>query len=145
MILDNIKDLIKDMESVLIKDNRFKEEMHFKNMVKTIYNCESTKLNTIYQMPSYDITPIVLSRITQLGKTEIGPKGKETDTYKHDCDEVIEDLKKLIKELIRKVREAEAAAVPIIVDPIKADIIAKIEAAEKAGNFKEALRLALTI
>lgn len=139
MILDNIKDLIKDMESVLMKDNRFKEDAHFKNMVKTIYNCDSNKLRTIYSMPSYDITPMVLTRITELGKAHIGSSTKETDTYKHDCDEVIEDLKKLIKELIKRVKEAEAAAVPIGTGKIDPVILAEIEALEKAGKFKEAL------
>ena len=154
MILDNIKDLIKDMETILMKDNRFKEEAHFKNMVKTIYNCDSNKLRTIYSMPSYDITPMVLTRITELGKAHIGSSiktelgkpiidssKKETDTYKHDCDEVIEDLKKLIKELIKRVKEAEAAAVPIGTSKIDPAILAQIEALEKEGKFKEALAL----
>jgi len=145
MILDNIKDLIKDMESVLIKDNRFKEEAHFKNMVKTIYNCDSNKLRTIYNMPSYDVTPMVLTRITELGKAHIGSSTKETDTYKHDCDEVIEDLKKLIKELIKRVREAEDTAASIGTSKINPATLAQIEAHEKDGKFKEALALLQTI
>ncbi len=144
MILDNIKDLIKDMESVLMKDNRFKEDAHFKNMVKTIYNCDSNKLRTIYSMPSYDITPMVLTRITELGKAHIS-SSKETDTYKHDCDEVIEDLKKLIKELIKRVKEAEATAAPIGTSKINPATLEQIEALEKVGKFKEALALLQTI
>jgi hypothetical protein len=40
MILDELKLLIKDLEIILIKDSRFKNDVHFKNQVRTIYMCK---------------------------------------------------------------------------------------------------------
>ncbi len=37
MILDELKLLIKDLEIILIKDSRFKNDVYFKHNVKTIY------------------------------------------------------------------------------------------------------------
>jgi len=37
MILDDMKNLIKDFEKTLIKDTRFKKDYKFKNQVKTLY------------------------------------------------------------------------------------------------------------
>ena len=140
MILDNIKDLIKDMESVLIKDDRFKEDIHFKNMVKTIYSSNSTKLNSIYQMPSYDITPIILSRISELGKSYIG-----STTDDSHCDEVVKELMALIKKLIIEVEAAHTAGLLIgtsTIDPVK---LAQIKAAEARGDIKTAIAIAKTL
>jgi hypothetical protein len=47
MILDNIKELIKDIESILIKDDRFKEDVYFKKMIKTIYTSDKNNNNPI--------------------------------------------------------------------------------------------------
>lgn len=147
MILDNIKDLIKEMEGVLIKDPRFKEDMHFKNMVKTIYSSDP-KLKTISQMPgqSYDVTPIVLSNLSYLGRKEITGKtgdcktSPEVTKVKADCDEVIEALKLVVAELIKQVKLAYDTANPITA--AKTEQLAEIERLYKAGQIKEALALA---
>ena len=147
MILDNIKDLIKEMEGVLIKDPRFKEDMNFKNMVKTI-NSSDPKLKTISQMPgvSYDVTPIVLSNLSYLGRKEITGKAGECKTspevtkVKADCDEVIEALKLVVAELIKQVKLAHDAAGGI--SAAKEEQLIEIERLYKAGKIKEALELA---
>ncbi len=125
MLLDSIKDLIKEMEGVLIKDPRFKEDSNFKNMVKTIYTSNSSKLKTINGMPSYDVTPIVLANLSYLGKptssdtkspevikakAEVIKVKEEVTMVKADCDKVINDLKLIIAELIKKVGLAHDAA-----------------------------------
>lgn len=45
MILDELKVLIKDFETVLSKDLRFKKDMYFKNQVKIIYGTK--KINNV--------------------------------------------------------------------------------------------------
>ena len=47
MILDEIKDLIKELETILVKDNRFKEYINFKNQLKIIYNCKNKPIKNI--------------------------------------------------------------------------------------------------
>ena len=61
MILNEIKDLIKDLEEVLIKDKRFKDHCHFKNQIKIIYK---NNLNNFYQPSNIDITPLVTNLMT---------------------------------------------------------------------------------
>ena len=154
MILDNIKELIKDIEIILKKDERFKKDMFFKNMVKTIYN--SNKNNN--QMTSYDITPIVLSNLNKLGKnTENINKYKEPKNCKEPenskepekCN--CENYKKLITVLIGKVQNAKHDADNIgttmidyksgttLIDP---ELLSKIDKAEKENDFDNALELA---
>lgn len=169
MILDNIKDLIKEMEEVLMKNPKFKEDSNFKNMVKTIYTSNSSKLKTIYQMPSYDITPIVLSNLSYLGKPTsvakslevtkdkeavikakeevVKAKEKEVVEAKEEvikvrsgCDKVINDLKLVIAELIRQVKIAHEASRSISVESVEK--LAEIERLFKEGKYKGALELA---
>ena len=47
MILDDIKSLIKDFETCLIKEERFKKDYKFKSQVKTIYSCNKSAPNQI--------------------------------------------------------------------------------------------------
>ena len=61
MILNEIKDLIKDLEEVLIKDKRFKDHCYFKNQIKIIYK---NNLNNFYQPSNIDITPLVTNLMT---------------------------------------------------------------------------------
>jgi len=132
MLLDNIKDLIKEMEEVLVKDPRFKEDINFKNMVKTIYTSNSSKLKTIDGLPSYDVTPIVLANLSYLGKStsdhtklpevikakeevikvkeEVIKVKEEVTMVKSGCDSVINKLKLVIDELIKQVKLAHDAA-----------------------------------
>jgi hypothetical protein len=163
MLLDNIKDLIKEMEEVLMKNPKFKEDINFKNMVKTIYTSNSSKLKTIYQIPSYDITPIVLSNLSYLGKpTNVTKsveviKAKEEDVIKakekevveakeevtkvrSGCDKVINDLKLVIAELIKQVKIAHEASRSISVE--STEKLAEIERLFKEGKYKSALELA---
>lgn len=140
MILDNIKDLIKEMEEVLIKDPRFKEDMYFKNMVKTIYINNSTKLKTINEMPSYDITPIVLANLSHLGKSYGDTKSTEVIKVKSDCDKVINDLKLVIDELIKEVKKAYDAAGGI--NSESKEKLAEVERLFKSGKINEAIALA---
>jgi hypothetical protein len=136
MILDNIKDLIKEMEGVLIKDPRFKEDIHFKNMVKTIYTNNSSKLKTIHGMPSYDVTPIILGNLSALGKASTDTKlikVKEGVTeVDADCDKVINDLKAIIAELIKQVGIAHKEA-SSIGGTLTAEQLAKEEEVIKMG------------
>lgn len=54
MILDDIKSLIKDFETCLIKEERFKKDYKFKSQVKTIYSCnESAPNQIIVPVPYY--------------------------------------------------------------------------------------------
>lgn len=61
MILYEIKDLIKELETILIKDKRFKEVSNFKNQVKIIYNYKNNlnKNFPIPQLPNIDITHLI--------------------------------------------------------------------------------------
>ena len=133
MILDNIKELIKDMETILIKDERFKEDMYFKNMVKTIYNN-----NNNHQMGSYDITPIILSNLSKLGKSTEKIISTHKDHGKCEC----ENYKLLIKELIEKVKNAKHESDKIGTSIINPILLVEIEKAEKAHDYKKALELA---
>ena len=40
MILDELKNMIKDLENILLKDTRFRKDYFFKNQVKIIYEEE---------------------------------------------------------------------------------------------------------
>lgn len=146
MILDDLKDLIKEMEDVLIKDPRFREEADFKNQVKVIYNCE--KVKSFVQMPTYDVTHIVMSNLQYLGNNIKNKKETKKET-KHECkcptceklkidgvDVNIEDLMLLIEELLRRVHEAHEAAGKIITGPLSLDEIRDLS---KKGKFKEAM------
>jgi len=117
MILDEIKDLIKDLEGILIKDKRFNSCIDFKNQVKTIYNCENNlnKNSVIPQIPSVDITPLVISNLMALSKpqeitkpTESKVKPSDCITVE-DCKEAIKDYKLAIEKLLEEVRKASEA------------------------------------
>jgi hypothetical protein len=169
MLLDNIKDLIKEMEEVLVKDPRFKEDINFKNMVKTIYTSNSSKLKTINGMPSYDVTPIILANLSYLGKPSNGDtklpevikakeevaKGKEEvkkvkeeiitvkeeiTMVKAGCDSVINKLKLIIAELIQQVKLAHGASDSI--STASKETLAEIERLFKLKKYDEAYALA---
>ena len=66
MILDEIKDLIKELENILIKDQRFKDSYDFKNQVKIIYKRKNNLNNNfnISQLPNIDVTPFISNLMT---------------------------------------------------------------------------------
>ncbi len=105
MILDEIKDLIKELETILVKDKRFKECIDFKNQVKIIYNCENN-LNKNFPIPQFtsvDVTPL-LSNLTLLGKTTDLTKTSSSDGFTtEDCEKVISELKLSIKKLLDEI------------------------------------------
>ena len=61
MLLYEIKDLIKELETILIKDKRFEDVSNFKNQVKIIYNYKNNlkKNFPIPQLPNIDITHLI--------------------------------------------------------------------------------------
>jgi len=93
MLLDDLKDLIKDFETVLSKDSRFKEHMDFKNQVKVIYQCDKP-VNQI--IPSYDITDMISNlsllngnnnKTNEIDKLKDRIKYLEILSNKCNCDE----------------------------------------------------------
>ena len=66
MILDEIKDLIKELENILIKDQRFKDSYDFKNQVKIIYKRKNNLDNNfnISQLPNINVTPFISNLMT---------------------------------------------------------------------------------
>ena len=60
MILIEIKNIIKELEEILINDERFKDSYHFKNQVKMIY--KKNNLNNISNNNT-DITPFISNLI----------------------------------------------------------------------------------
>lgn len=122
MILDEIKDLIKDFELVLIKDLRFKKDANFKNQVKMIYNCENN-LNKnfsipIFSQPSIDITPFVISNLSALGKSDELIKKDSIDSIDREKHEIeIEDLKLSIKKLLEQIDILNESSKTITANP----------------------------
>ena len=137
MILDNIKELIKDIESILIKDDRFKEDVYFKKMIKTIYTSDKNNNNPII---SYDITPIVLSNLSKLGKNNetYKCKDKEHKIYNSDNNNIVLSL----KELKEKIKKVKSDTDKLRTDPIDPKLLEEIEIAEKSHDYKKALELA---
>lgn len=85
MLLDEIKDIIKELEDILIKDPRFKKEVYFKKSVRTIYECKKNNIpyrNEIQPniYPAY-LTTIGLDDLMGKPKTEC-PKCEPTQCEK---------------------------------------------------------------
>jgi hypothetical protein len=116
MILDEIKDLIKELETILVKDKRFKECIDFKNQVKIIYNCENNlnKNFPIPQLPSVDVTPLVVTNLMALSKPQELTKPSSSGDYSaDDCKEAIKDFKLSIEKLLKEVDKAHKAGLTI--------------------------------
>ena len=128
MLLYEIKDLIKELETILIKDKRFKEVSNFKNQVKIIYNYKNNlnKNFPISQLPNIDITHLIA-----LGKPqEIIKKGpiiplsmpsNLSNNTNNQCDTVssdkyintIKNLKKIINKLIAGINKTYTTGLSI--------------------------------
>ena len=73
MILDELKIIIKDLETILSKDSRFKKEMYFKNQVKIIYGTK--KINNV-------LIPMMINNI-ESSKSKISASCPKCET--HTC------------------------------------------------------------
>ena len=99
MILIEIKNIIKELEGILINDERFKDSYHFKNQVKMIY--KKNNLNNIYNNNT-DITPII-SNLIALNKECKQPTIEPT--IKPTIDPTIDPTDSLIDQLIKEILE----------------------------------------
>jgi len=81
MLLDELKILIKDFETVLSNDTRFKKDMYFKNQVKIIYGHKQEPKNVfipVIMQPNNQEINKLKERIIYLEKTY--EKGEIEDT-----------------------------------------------------------------
>ena len=116
MILDEIKDLIKELETILVKDNRFKEYINFKNQLKIIYNCKNNPNKEIYIPNSIDITPLVISNLTAINKPkiqDISIKSSSNDLLINTCEIAITQFEKSLNDLSLAINEVEKTGVTI--------------------------------
>jgi hypothetical protein len=109
MILDEIKDLIKELENILIKDKRFKDSYDFKNQVKIIYKRKNNLNNNldnnfnISQLPNIDVTPFISNLITLNKPPEISKSSEITEPLKDN--QLPNECKEAMKKLIDKINE----------------------------------------
>ena len=109
MILDEIKDLIKELENILIKDKRFKDSYDFKNQVKIIYKHKNNLNNNldnnfnISQLPNIDVTPFISNLITLNKPPEISKSSEITEPLKDN--QLPNECKDAMKKLIDKINE----------------------------------------
>jgi hypothetical protein len=109
MILDEIKDLIKELENILIKDKRFKDSYDFKNQVKIIYKHKNNLNNNldnnfnISQLPNIDVTPFISNLITLNKPPEINKSSKITEPLTDN--QLSNECKDAMKKLIDKINE----------------------------------------
>jgi hypothetical protein len=133
MILDEIKDLIKELETILVKDKRFKECLDFKNQVKIIYNYENN-LNKNFpipgniglQLPSVDITPLVVSNLMVLSKPQELTKPSSDNLTAEDCKEALKEYKLSIERLLIEVDRAHKAGLNVTKDMISPEKISEL-------------------
>lgn len=88
MLLDDLKILIKDFETVLSKDLRFKNDMYFKNQVKIIYGSkqETKTLYVPYIVENNEVVNKLQNKIKSLENNKECPKCLECPTCKiHKC------------------------------------------------------------
>lgn len=128
MLLYEIKDLIKELETILIKDKRFKEVSNFKNQVKIIYNYKNNlnKNFPIPQLPNIDITHLIALGKPQeiIKKSPIIPLSMPSNlsnNANNQCDTVssdkyintIKNLKKIINKLIAGINKTYTTGLSI--------------------------------
>ena len=117
MILDEIKDLIKELENILIKDKRFKDSYDFKNQVKIIYKHKNNLNNNldnnfnISQLPNIDVTPFISNLITLNKPPEISKSSEITEPLKDN--QLPNECKDAMKKLIDKINEVYQSSVNI--------------------------------
>jgi hypothetical protein len=73
MLLDELKLMIKEFETVLVKDERFKDDASFKNQVKIIYSKEKKSPNIM--------APILLGNLSSVNNTDEITKLKNRIKY----------------------------------------------------------------
>jgi hypothetical protein len=76
MILIEIKNIINELEEILIKDERFKDSYHFKNQVKIIYKKNNLN-NNLNNNSNIDITPFISNLINLNKPPELAPISQE--------------------------------------------------------------------
>lgn len=116
MILDEIKDLIKELETILVKDNRFKEYINFKNQLKIIYNCKNKPNKEIYIPNSIDITPLVISNLTAINKPkiqDISIQSSSNNLLINTCEKAITNFEKSLNELSIEIDKVEKTGLAI--------------------------------
>lgn len=117
MILDEIKNLIKELENILIKDERFKDSYDFKNQVKIIYKHKNNLNNNldnnfnISQLPNIDVTPFISNLITLNKPPEINKSSKITEPLTDN--QLPNECKEAMKKLIDKINEVYQSSVNI--------------------------------
>lgn len=117
MILDEIKNLIKELENILIKDERFKDSYDFKNQVKIIYKHKNNLNNNldnnfnISQLPNIDVTPFISNLITLNKPPEINKSSKITEPLTDN--QLSNECKETMKKLIDKINEVYQSSVNI--------------------------------
>jgi hypothetical protein len=120
MILDEIQLLIKDIEEILIKDKRFKEDIDFKRQVREIYRRKSKKELVYLPFPVGGPAPAV--------KEPCKPERTEVPVEKEKEKIVYRDVEKIIikevevpveKTIIKEVKpppEIKIVYVPVLPD-----------------------------
>jgi hypothetical protein len=73
MLLDELKKMIKEFETVLVKDERFKDDVSFKNQVKIIYSKDKKPTNLM--------APILLGNLSSINNTDEITKLKNRIKY----------------------------------------------------------------
>ena len=73
MLLDELKKMIKEFETVLVKDERFKDDASFKNQVKIIYSKD--------KKPTNIMAPILLGNLSTTNNTDEITKLKNRIKY----------------------------------------------------------------
>jgi len=84
MLLDNLKNLIKDFEVVLSKDIRFKEDMYFKNQIKIIYS-HGEKTKNVF-------VPLMLANLNKTTEIDEVTKLKDRITYLEKVESLPEEV-----------------------------------------------------
>ena len=104
MLLLEIKNLINELEEILIKDERFKDCYHFKNQVKIIFKKKYLNNNS-----TIDITPFITNLVNLNKPQELAPILQESPIdppidppiipviFEDNCEELRKEVHKLYK------------------------------------------------
>ena len=134
MLIEELKIMMVELETLLNKDVRFKKETNFKTKVSKIYKCNDEM--KLYPTASYDITPLMLSNLTLLKPKRIIDNKPVVITNDCDCN-----INKLVEKLILEVKNAHNISSGIGSTLIDKTILLQIDALVKQGKFDEAFKL----
>lgn len=98
MILIEIKNIINELEEILIKDERFKESYHFKNQVKIIYKKNNLN-NNLNNNSNIDITPFISNLINLNKPHELAPISQELQELQESPIKLPEPDTKLLENI----------------------------------------------